>query len=677
MKKFLIMGIAALAFISCSKDAIESATAPAGYQNDAAIANYANAFKATFGVPDPNQTWGFGDPVNNTNARMFGRRAIQPTYEFPSDADASKFLAEVPEGVEKLTENVGIANHWIDETWTDAINIWSSAGGSKLYIKGNCDFSNRSFYFGGNSELYLLEGATLTLSAANAADLQTNTMIYVAPHAKIVTPSVLHLNNGLHIYNHGTIEANSLSTNSNSLLYNVGTVTITTAISVENTLATIVNDGTITAEWFNTAGSGKFLNNADVTIEKTTYVSSNENTWVNNGQYHTGYFLYHAGSDEVINNCKLTVDEDFNICFGSTSTGSFKMDSGSGVVCKNFNGGGNYSCPYYRSDWGAADTATGYGGPFYIHMGGGSVFKVTETATMNASVPGSDYGIYGPTSGTYAVFQAKNIVAGKANQGYSVTYGNNLYIYAEQSHFENGMSGAYPFIYFKGGASEANIYAPEFVSGKPGITITPSTCNPGFSGGGIVPPANTPSLHVMAEDLSVSDASDFDFNDCVIDVFYVDANTVTIKLLAAGGTLPLRINEDDNWEVHKLFDVDVTCMVNTGTKYHTAHAPYSQVDGKAAVELTLTGKTWSSDQNTFAAQVNSQVKLEVYKDNRWIELTAEQGQPACKIATSVNIYMKDYDWYPEEYRWPWEKQNIGELFLHYVQHPTEQWYITK
>ena len=93
--------------------------------------------------------------------------------------------------------------------------------------------------------------------------------------------------------------------------------------------------------------------------------------------------------------------------------------------------------------------------------------------------------------------------------------------------------------------------------------------------------------------------------------------------------------------------------------------------------LTLTGKTWSSDQNTFAAQVNSQVKLEVYKDNRWIELTAEQGQPACKIATSVNIYMKDYDWYPEEYRWPWEKQNIGVDFKNWVADPTVKWYTTR
>ena len=186
-----------------------------------------------------------------------------------------------------------------------------------------------------------------------------------------------------------------------------------------------------------------------------------------------------------------------------------------------------------------------------------------------------------------------------------------------------------------------------------------------------------PSLHVMAEDLSAIEASDFDFNDVVFDVFYVDANTVKIKLLAAGGTLPLVIAEKDGWEVHELFKVSEKCMVNTGTKYHQATAPYSQVEGLAPVELTLTGKTWSKDQDEFAAQVNQQIKLHVYKDGAWFELKAEQGKPACKIATPINIYMKEFGWYPTEYRWPWEKQAISTLFKEWVKNPSVQWYSTK
>ena len=86
MKKFMLLGFVALAFASCGNDIPESFQAPAGYQNDATVAQYENAFKATFGVPDPNQTWGFGNPVNPVNAM---RRSMAspnvPTISAPYD----------------------------------------------------------------------------------------------------------------------------------------------------------------------------------------------------------------------------------------------------------------------------------------------------------------------------------------------------------------------------------------------------------------------------------------------------------------------------------------------------------------------------------------------------------------------------------------------------------------
>lgn len=668
-----MMGAAMLAissaFVSCSKD--KDLYDPTTKQNQL-IEDYNQAFIQTFGEPAANQTWGFGAPATRTTrSRTFNY------YSFPQDADASKFLADVPQGVAKLTENVARANNYIDETWQGALNIWGGAtaegnwqdrSGGVLYIKGNCDFSDRSFYFDGHSELYLVEGATLTLSAANAGNLQTYTNIYIAPNAKIVTPGELKLNNGLHIFNHGTIEAAKLSTNSDSWLVNGGTVTVTGKISVENTESVIENNGTITAADLNTAGSGKFENNGDITISGTTFVNSNNNTWVNNGTYHTGNFIYNAASDEVINNCNLTVDEDFNINLGDNpGDGNFKMGAGSGVVTKNFNGGGNWG-KNYSTGWSSFN-----GGPFYIYMDSNSLFNVTETATMNATK--ADYGVYGIGEG-YAVFQAKNIVAGKANQGYEVTYGGKIAVVCE-SHFDQGYSGQYPYIDFKEGASEDCIYTN---GSLPTITIPQNgNCNAGFTGraGEVLP-----SLHVMAEDLTAAEKTDFDFNDVVIDVFYVDQNTVNITLLAAGGTLPLRIAEKDDWEVHKLFDVDVKCMVNTGTKYHVAHAPYSQTT-KPYVYLTLTGKTWSKDQETFEVQVRDQIKLEVQKEDVvdefgnpiWTELKAEVGHPACKVATPVEITVEG--WYPEELRWAWEKQYVGDGFAQWVINPNYiDWYVT-
>ena len=469
--------------------------------------------------------------ASETTSNAPARRAIQPTFKFPADADASKFLDDVPAGVEKLTQNVARCNNYIDETWQGDLNIWGGAtaegnwqdrSGGTLYVKGNCDFSNRSFYFDGHSELYLVKGATLTLGKDNGSgNLQVNTNIYIAKGAKLIAKGELKLNNGLHIFNHGTIETDKLSTNSESWLVNGGTVTVSGKISVENTLSVIENNGTITAADLNTAGSGKVENNKDVTISGTTFVNSNDNTWVNNGHYHTGNFIYNAASDEVINNCFLTVDEDFNINLGDNpGNGNFKMDAGSGVVTKYFNGGGNWS-KSYSTGWSSFN-----GGPFYIYMGAGSVFEVTETATMNATK--ADYGIYGPQTGKYAVFHAKDIVAGAAGQGYEVTYGGNLYV-ASDTHFANGWSGQYPYIAIKGNAKVARF------GDAVDVTIQASECNPGYSGG-VTPPDPKQYIYFAFEDLGASD--DFDFNDVVVRVSYPDANRKsTVELCAIGGTL--------------------------------------------------------------------------------------------------------------------------------------------
>ena len=639
MKKYLMTGIAALAmggtFTSCGPDM----DSYGGNIEDYVKQSYEQKFIERFGEPAPTQTWGFGSSTATVATTRGMTRTIQPSYNFPADADASKFLSEVPAGVEKLTQNAASVNNWIDETWQDQLNIWGQWDGSKtsggtIYIKGNCDFSNRNFYIAPNTEVYLLEGATLTLSESNAANLQSGCNFYLATKSKIVTSGELKLNNGLHIFNHGTIEANKLSTNSNSWLVNGGTVTVATKISVENDLSVIENNGTITAADLNTAGSGKFENNADVTISGTTFINSNNNTWVNNGQYHTGNFIYNAGSDDVINNCRLTVDEDFNINLGDNpGNGNFKMDAGAGVVTKNFNGGGNWS-KNYSTGWSSFN-----GGPFYIYMGANSVFKVTETATMNATK--ADYGIYGPSDGGYAVFQAKNIVAGAANQGYEVTYGGNLYVSAD-SHFANGYSGQYPYIDIKG---NAKIYAPGFESGKPAISISETACNPGFNGG------NTESIRIIAEDLNVGEGkTDFDFNDVVFDVIWDKTQgTVSIELLADGAEFTMYIGGTadgvgNRMTVNEMFSeangvtIPKSVYPNTAAGAHYAYKTY---------KFDLNSDEWSG---TDIGSIARSIYVRVMKSGQLVTLTAEKGRTASKIAIGT-----DYDWCDE-------RQDIDEKF---------------
>ena len=232
----------------------------------------------------------------------------------------------------------------------------------------------------------------------------------------------------------------------------------------------------------------------------------------------------------------------------------------------------------------------------------------------------ADYGVYGPTSGGYAVFQAQNIVAGTAEQGYEITYGNNLYVVAN-SHFAQGYSGTYPFIDFKGGCSESNI----FIEGNmPNYSITRSECNPGFGG-----KPEPEAIRIIAEDLSASEGSDFDFNDVVFDVQlnWPSEGKHTITLLAAGGKLPLTIAGE---EVHAKFGVPTNKMVNTE----------SWTEQKAPVTFIIEGNYTNAND----------IEVRVQKGSDWPLLTAPKGKAASKIAVST------------EYKWVKELQDITNAY---------------
>jgi hypothetical protein len=156
-------------------------------------------------------------------------------------------------------------------------------------------------------------------------------------------------------------------------------------------------------------------------------------------------------------------------------------------------------------------------------------------------------------------------------------------------------------------------------------------------GKGITPPTN--QLRIIAEDLSATDGTDFDFNDVVIDV-NIENITANCVLIAAGGTLPLRINGD--LEVHEMFGVNTNVMVNTGA------GPTIE-----PVSFILNNIVDAND-----------IKLEVFKGNEWIEMTANQGVPAAKIAVFQDFkYCKEREpitsKYPEFKNWV---QNINYIW---------------
>jgi hypothetical protein len=174
----------------------------------------------------------------------------------------------------------------------------------------------------------------------------------------------------------------------------------------------------------------------------------------------------------------------------------------------------------------------------------------------------------------------------------------------------------------------------------------------------------------MAEDLSATEASDFDFNDVVIDVYYTtDEEEATIILQAAGGTLPLRINGDDALEVHDLFGVGRNIMVNTGWGGSNGAVADPVVIEHIPFVLTDLDEDGEITENDFLLKVKT-ITLEVYKtlpsgNPDWFEMTADEGAPAAKFA--VPIYKSN----GEEVRWANERVSLKSIYGKFSDWATE------
>ena len=670
IKKYLIAGamVSVLGgfFASCQHDEIYGSIV------EAKVEAYKEVFKEEFGTIDSNQDWGFGTNAQS-RASVSRTRAIAATHVFATAPAASDYKTAVPdEGVTYIGDFSDIYNNIQDNGayWVDGnvnYNMDFGRGTCSVYIVGTITPSN--LYLKAGSTLYLTSGSKLVLN--NYSFGQSNVKVYVAPGATIECSNQLQMYTSL-LYNAGTVKAGSLQAAGSGKIYNQGKIELSGEISVENNDAEIVNDGTIKATRLHTAGSGHVQNNDSLSISGDTDIDSNNNTWVNNGHYRTQYFNYTAGSNDVINNCFLIVDEDFRINHADNAGDrGFRMDAGAGVVTKNFYGG-------------ATKNNVPGSGPFYITMGAGSVFKVTNEAWMNATV--ANYGIYGPSSGSYAVFQAKDIKTSNLKQGFDITYGGKLAIVAE-THFDsetgftsNSGQADQPIIAFADGCSKDNIY----VGGSyPNFSIAASTCNPGF--GSITIPTDDPTTEkvkvetttevytatqlieqgrVFCEDLGRVSRNDLDFNDVVFDAYIYEVkeykktivkkngelisenealNSTSYKanivLLAAGGTYPLTVA---GTEVHTALGASGTnVIVNTCSNDEDAYSnPY--INTSSATDLGYIDNIASIKEIPVIVKYTDTVH----------ELTAEVGEAPQKFCVSA-IGTK----------WAKERNKIKEAYL--------------
>ncbi len=159
------------------------------------------------------------------------------------------------------------------------------------------------------------------------------------------------------------------------------------------------------------------------------------------------------------------------------------------------------------------------------------------------------------------------------------------------------------------------------------------------------------TVRIIAEDLSASTGSDFDFNDVVFDASYIEgSNTTTVTVQAAGGTLPLYVAGK---EVHELFAnanpelaISQSSMINTNLS--------NGVKGLDPVSFTIDGIVAPWD-----------IEVTVFKNGTLIPLKAETGSPSAKIAVDPDFIWCD------------EREDIRVKypnFTQYVQDTTVNWY---
>ncbi|MBR1414529.1 MAG: hypothetical protein IJ570_01530, partial [Prevotella sp.] len=201
-------------------------------------------------------------------------------------------------------------------------------------------------------------------------------------------------------------------------------------------------------------------------------------------------------------------------------------------------------------------------------------------------------------------------------------------------------------------------------------------CTPGFTGDEekvVV----TPFLRVIAEDLTVGEAGDFDFNDVVFDVEYVSATQAKVTVRAAGGTLPLYV---DGKEVHGLFSsansgaqtdqgdvINTATMINTNAKRINPQSPYSSAELTNLPMFTVNA-TWHDTQDEFAADVNKNIAVKVVKTDEEghtyeLTLTAEAGKTPGKVGVPSKTY-----------QWKDEKVYVGDNFKKFVGDASYKWW---
>ena len=667
-------------------------------EGEQAYVNYENAFIEKFGEPAPDQTWGFGGSstkatrsitnpavaeasqpytetwvtnylatateVNSTNAtdnydngtnvsvqwninsdgklKYITDNYSNYTYDWFSFTKATKEEFEwygknikplfdncgwnwnynsdtslAQKILDKLSEYNGDYNYWgititresgwvadptfvrnfkITGTWDGSINVVATEGytdGVKngyertVVVTGTWNLTAEQ-RVGSLGRIIVANGGKINLAAGSNLNSVNGAQIVVLPGGEITGEGTVAFNNGtsteLLSYNGGTIDVGKFNNNGGDF-YNYGTLKAGTM------------DGG--------AGNSHYYNHGIVNIGQT---GSSANLR-----------LYNA--------CQF-------YCSGNMRIRNYEGIGGSSLICDG--------------ELMLSSSEDGTSEPTYVGLAAGALVRC---GTLNNN--GTTW--TGPTSG-YAVLDVidkftylNNNVGDFSNNIYLCAgtwdniVGGNRNCTAKQAFW--GLKEQYYEIIGIINSSTVKIVGKttnekdELIPTSEDFQVGVKGCTPGFRG---KPEPET--IRIIAEDLSASEGSDFDFNDVVFDVQmnWPSEGKHTITLLAAGGTLPLTIAGE---EVHAKFGVPTNKMVNTE----------SWTEQRDPVTFVIEGNYANANE----------IEVRVQKGSDWPLLTAPKGKAASKIAVST-----DYNWVKELK----DISNAYKNFDTYVTNCTPEWW---
>ena len=157
------------------------------------------------------------------------------------------------------------------------------------------------------------------------------------------------------------------------------------------------------------------------------------------------------------------------------------------------------------------------------------------------------------------------------------------------------------------------------------VTFMPASYNP--------PTPSEWDLRIICEDLNATaqegdpEDSDWDFNDLVLDVKFLEGDNVRMRVYAVGATLPIRINGESGLEAHGLYGQPTNMMINTGAA--AAGYPNQAYETNGSYPAAA---IFEREIKDVKANYGSNIKIEVEKGtDNWVELEAKPGQPASKM----------------------------------------------